>query len=340
MWSQHGTKFSHYQKDNELAALPTGIYTLEYGPFGSMYLNLKQDKFEFPYKLYGEDHFAERVVRKFQSTAANLGVLLCGLKGTGKTVQAEQICNLSGLPVILVAQDYDKGADLIHFLSYVNQEVVVFIDEYEKLFGKSDGLLSIMDGALNERSRRLFVLTANTPYISDAMIDRPSRIHYLKRFGNLNITVIGEVVDDMLNNQDFRTQVVEYLSAIDIVTIDIVKTVIAEVNLFNEPPECFKDYLNVTIADRTRWDLMNEDGVVLMRYATSYTINPFTKGHPLSLREFGDRYEEYGYIKSCNAKTGVIVTDDGTFTLVKSKSFSSVLVPGDGPIVPSEKLPK
>ena len=322
MWSQHGTRFNQYQKDNELTTLPVGIYTLEYAPFAPMYLNLKQEKFEFPYKLYGtSERFPE-----YKNSNANLGVLLCGLKGTGKTVEAELICNLSGLPVILVTQDYDKGADLINFLSTVDQEVVVMIDEYEKIFGKAEGLLSIMDGALNARQRRLFVLTANTPYISDAMIDRPSRIHYLKKYGNLSPTVIKEVVDDMLENKDFHQQVVEYLSVIDIVTIDIVKTVVAEVNLFNEPPQHFKNFLNVTLADHSRWDLTDSEGEVLVRFATSDMVNPFTKGYNLMLKEYGDNYIDYGDITSANVKTGKIVTTKGTYVLTKSKPFSSNIV--------------
>lgn len=324
MWSQHGNRFNQYQKDNELDSLPVGIYTLEYAPFAPMYLSLKQPKFEFSYKLYGTgEHFPERVIKKFQNSKANLGVLLCGLKGTGKTVEAELICNLSGLPVILVTQDYNKGADLIHFLSTVDQEVVVMIDEYEKIFGKADGLLSIMDGALNARQRRLFVLTANTPYISDAMIDRPSRIHYLKKYGNLSVAVINEVVSDMLENQQFHDQVIEYLSVIDIVTIDIVKTVVSEVNLFNEPPQNFKNLLNVTVVDHSRWDLVDEDeGVELMRFATSDMLNPFMKTYNLRLKEYGDHWVDYGEISSCNAKTGKIVTEKGTYKLTKSKPFS------------------
>jgi len=331
MWAQHGNRFSQYYKDNEIETLPVGVYTLEYAPFGPIYLQHRREKFEFPYKLYGGSNFPERVIRKYESGKANLGVLLCGLKGTGKTVEAEQICNLSGMPVILVTQDFNKGADLISYLSGVEEDVVVMIDEYEKLFGKCDGLLAIMDGAQNTRSRRLFVLTANTPYISDAMIDRPSRIHYLKRYGNLSVELIHEVVDDMLQHTAFRSQILDYLQVLDIVTIDIVKTVVAEVNLFGEPPQLFKNILNVTIHDRQRWDVVNEDGEELMRYAISEYSNPFEKGYNLLMKEFGgqDDYKDFGLIKSSNSKTGKIVTEKGTFSVTKSKAFgmTKVLTP-------------
>jgi len=325
MWSQSGSQFRHYEKDNDVEYLAPGIYSLEYGAFGSMYLNRKQDAFDFPYKLYGKDGFPERVMKTYRASTSNVGVMLCGLKGTGKTVQAEQICNHSNLPVILVSKDFDKGQDLIYFLSYVNQEVVVMIDEYEKLFGKSDALLSIMDGTLNGTNRRLFVLTANTPNISESMLDRPSRIYYLKKFGNLDIGVIGEVVDDMLECKEYREEVVNYIGALEIITIDIVKTVIKEVNLFQEPPEKFKDILNVTVYNHARWDLLDEAGEPVITWAKSDLLDPFQKGYELRLMEFGHHWNAYGEIKAANKKTGKIVTGEGNYTLRKAKSFSTVI---------------
>lgn len=323
MWSQNGTTFKFFEKSEELEFLPRGIYTIEYGAFGAMYLERVRDEFEFPYKIYGSDQFPERVITTYKANTANLGVLLCGLKGTGKTVQAEQICNQSGLPVILVSPD-NKAEHLIDFLSSVNQEVVVMIDEYEKIFGKSDTLLSIMDGALNATSRRLFVLTANTMNISEAMIDRPSRIHYLKKFGNLSLNVIGEVVADLLHDPQFRDDVVQYLSALEIITIDIVKTVVKEVNLFKEPPQKFQDILNVTVYNHQRWDVFGEDGETeLLRYVICHQLDPFRVGYDLNFKEFGDQWKNHGYIKTVNKKTGKIVTDDGTYFVKKAKSYTN-----------------
>jgi broad-specificity NMP kinase len=338
MWSQSGNYFTFFEKDNEQALLPAGIYSLEIGPFGNMFLNLKQPKFEFNYKLYGCDGFPERVIRTYRTTNNNLGVLLCGLKGTGKTVQAEQICNLSNMPVIIVSQDFNEGKGLIKFLSIVNQEVVVLIDEYEKIFGKSEGLLSIMDGVLNGTHRRMFVLTANTMHISEALIDRPSRIHYLKRFSNLDIGIIGEVVDDMLEAKQFREEVINYLSILEIVTIDIVKTVVSEVNRFMEPPQNFKDILNVTIHDQTRWEIKDTEGTVLIQYGVCDLLDPLHyQGYELRLKEFGNNYTNFGCIKTTNKKTGKIVTDKGTYFIAKAKSFSAIITKSKAVVEPEDE---
>ena len=88
MWSRNGNNFSRYEKSDELEKLPPGVYTLKYGQFGSMYLHHEKDKFEFGYKLYGSNGgFPERVMKTYRSGSANMGVMLYGLKGTGKTVE-------------------------------------------------------------------------------------------------------------------------------------------------------------------------------------------------------------------------------------------------------------
>lgn len=323
MWSVNEKNYKQYDKpERDLEKLPVGIYTLEYGMFG-MYLERKRDKFDFPYKLYGQTGFADRVIKTYKAGNANFGVLLCGLKGTGKTVEAEQICNASGLPVIMASQQYNEGRDLIQFLDTVDQDVVVMIDEYEKIFGASNALLSVMDGTLAAKHRRLFVLTANAASISDALLDRPSRIHYLKKFGNLATPVVVEVVDDMLEHPELRDEVVNYIGTLEIITIDIIKTVVREVNLHAEAPERFKDLLNVTSRNSERWDIFNVDNEPLEKWVKISMLDPFQKGYDLISTSFeSPQGHYYGIISSASKKTGKVVTDRGTYYIRKSNLLS------------------
>ncbi len=63
----------------------------------------------------------------------NMGVLLNGVKGTGKSVTAKLICNelKNFLPIIIVDKAYEG---LPQFISKIQQEVIIFIDEFEKVF--------------------------------------------------------------------------------------------------------------------------------------------------------------------------------------------------------------
>ena len=84
--------------------------------------------------------------------ADGVGVMLTGLKGTGKTVTAKLIANAVELLVIVVTEIFHG---LEEWLSQIRQPVVLFFDEFEKMEGRSGDLLTLMDGGLSGGVKRL-----------------------------------------------------------------------------------------------------------------------------------------------------------------------------------------
>lgn len=215
-----------------------------------LYLSKIKDKFTFPYKIYGvESKFIARVKKTYENTKGNLGILMNGVKGTGKTVTSELICNELNLPVIVVNEAYDS---LPTFINQIHQDVLFFFDEYEKIYDKKDySILTVMDGVLNTDFRKTFILTTNELYINDNLLQRPGRIRYFKTFGELELETIIEIVDDKLIHLDLRDKTINFISKLDKITVDIVKSITDEVNIHHEDPELFKDVFNVReISDR------------------------------------------------------------------------------------------
>jgi DNA-directed RNA polymerase subunit F len=180
-----------------------------------------------------------------------------GVKGTGKSVTAEQICNLflenHNMPVILINQ---RMNGLIEFLASIEQDIVVFVDEYEKVFVNENGgrnnaseILTLMDGALKSTHRRVFVFTTNNKYIDENLLERPGRIRYVKEFSDLEKEVIEELVEDLLVNKTRKESCINFISRLQKITIDIVKALITEVNIHDEDPETFADIFNVKRTD-------------------------------------------------------------------------------------------
>lgn len=245
VWSKSGSSYRLSEISHQQQTLPAGVYRLEFNEaFGFFHLDHVQDKFSFPYKIYGvETEFIQRVKKSWDNTVGNMGVLLNGLKGTGKTVTAELICNELKLPVILIQKHY---GGLVTFLNSIQQDVIVFIDEYEKVYNKYDNsLLSVMDGVFRTDSRKMFLLTTNELTIEKNMLQRPSRIRYIKSYTDLTLDVIMEVVDDKLLHKHHRDVTIKMISELPIITMDLVKSVIEEVNIHNEDPAFFKDIFNV-----------------------------------------------------------------------------------------------
>ena len=85
--------------------LDDGIYQIQQNPLnGELFLVRIADEFHFGFKLYGIDEtLVKHVLDTYnkQPVKKNLGVLLNGAKGTGKTVTAKVMANKRGLPGIL-----------------------------------------------------------------------------------------------------------------------------------------------------------------------------------------------------------------------------------------------
>lgn len=250
-WSQSSDTFRPVSTVSISEKLAPAIY-LPGVDMGGFFVTKYHDEYVFPYKIYGlNTGFISRIIKTYDNTTGNLGVLLNGVKGTGKSVTAEQVCNefiqKHNMPVILIN---NRMQGLIEFLASIDQDIVVFVDEYEKVFVTDEGrsnsseILTIMDGALKSEHRRLFLFTTNNKRIDENLLERPGRIRYVKEFSDLDKATIEEVVDDLLIHKTRKNACIEFISKLHTITIDIIKAIITEVNIHDEDPSVFAKIFN------------------------------------------------------------------------------------------------
>lgn len=248
VWMNTGNSYSQIDPNFEVTqALPVGVYNLELTMFGWKLFKFA-DNFVFPYKLYSlENEFVDHVLKTYENTIGNLGILLNGTKGTGKTVTAKILANRFNLPVIVLKSMKDNNQSMIEYLSSLNCDCVLFMDEFEKNFEEKDStILQIMDGVYNSNHRKIFLLTTNNMSINENLVGRPSRIRYVKHFGNLSMDTVNEYLDDALECTEAREEILEYIDSLTISTIDILKTIVNEVNIHGmEGLRRAKNYFNV-----------------------------------------------------------------------------------------------
>jgi len=239
----------HYLIDdtNLIDELPVGNYIIMQNEnTGQFYLQKKED-FKLPPKIYGKDtNFINRVLKTYAhlGNRETLGILLNGLKGTGKTIDAELIAIESGLPVLFLTKAF-IDINFKNFLSSITQEFVLFIDEFEKIYDydTQEHLLSIFDGMLS--NKKIVIMTCNKDHINEYFNNRLKRIRYRKTYTNLSEIVTNEVIEDLLNDKSQKDNLFGVISEIGIITMDILISIIEEMNIHSYTATEAVTYLNV-----------------------------------------------------------------------------------------------
>lgn len=339
VWLKNGRIFK--QVDDTIQVidkLPKRVYAMNFDPdHHEIFLEDFADEFRFDFKIYGmESKLIEHIMTTFENTTSNLGILFNGVKGSGKTLTAKIIANKTNLPVILINAPYPGLAD---FISKINSPCVLFFDEFEKNFDTNKGhdleLLSIMDGIYNSPYRRVFLLTTNKLYINENFIGRPSRIRYKKSFENLSTDVIIEYLNDCLEDKSRVREVLTFIDSLAISTIDILKSIVEELNIHKCSINDFKNFINVEqaqyyyLVQYIYYEINEENSVAIFRNTLAKVGTKDDDGNTLSendldicrrridsitaadLLKVGDPFGGYGLVVEPLTRDGILVTDTG-----------------------------
>ena len=187
--------------------LPPKTYRVDYDPETRIFSLLEAHDFEIPEtKIYGQ-HLdkVKKVLNSMDKVNRNLGVILSGDKGIGKSLFSKCLglkARKKGIPVILV-NEYHEG--IANFLEEIEQTVMILFDEYDKTFDEKKHncqaeMLSLFDGV--SAGKKLFVITCNEiQSLSQYLINRPGRFHYHFRFLYPTADEIRDYMEDKLDKQ-------------------------------------------------------------------------------------------------------------------------------------------
>jgi hypothetical protein len=269
---QSGGRFSFEDVTNTYEQLPAGNYILKYDPRAGYYLNKKED-FELPKKVYGDHSIVQRWLKSWEvNSAKNMGIILSGVKGSGKTITAQKFCVESNLPVVIINENF-HGSDFIDFITSPKLgECIIFIDEFEKIYSNRDtqyDMLSLMDG--NYSTSLIFLLTVNEERLNDYLVNRLNRIKYRKAYGDLEFGIMDEVIDDMLINKDHKQSIFDFFDKVNMRTFDLLTNLIKEMNLFNEDAIQCGMHLNLKPERKTYQVFEIFEGAEYECYTTEWT---------------------------------------------------------------------
>ena len=329
---QNGFKFNIYDDDVQTHdQLPAQAYIVQFNPMAGPSLR-KYSDIEVNEKVYGIHEIkAEKVLRSFGMVERNLGVILSGDKGIGKSLFSKVLAMKaieSGLPLIVV-NSYFPG--ISEFLNEIKQEVMILFDEFDKTFSNiGDGeagaqaeMLTLFDGIA--QGKKLFCVTCNDLHrLSTFLVNRPGRFHYHFRFEYPTAEEIHEYLADKLM-LDEKTAAIETNKVVHFaqrtkLNFDCLRAIAFELNLGLPFEEAIKD-LNIlqTGGDRFNLKLKLGDGRTLV--ARSVRIDAFSDDEVGIFFKDPDKKEDVFYVKfvpndsrwSSEVGCSVIVADDLTY---------------------------
>ena len=253
-----GDRFMVYGEEvKTYKSLPANTYALDFDQMKGFSLRIHND-LVVNEKIYGPyAKKVQKVMNSFNISNRNLGIILSGPKGVGKSVFARLLAEegkKENLPLIIVSNNYPGLSD---YISSIQQECIILFDEFEKMFSKGipnirgeegpgaqDTLLSLFDGIDN--GKKLYVVTCNNySDLSTYLLNRPGRFHYHFKLNS----PIGDDIREYLNDNlidDAKKYIDEIvtLSNMSTFTYDILRAIVFELNQGYDLDESLQD-LNI-----------------------------------------------------------------------------------------------
>ena len=316
--------------------LPNEIMYLTFSPKSGISLT-KRALVKLPTKIYGEtNRVKDIIINTFKSrTDKTTGVLLSGIKGSGKTLLSNLICQSVGMPVIVIS-DLSNFDSVLAFLSDLVTPYVLFIDEYEKKLGTVDdrfdkenlqaNFLSFLDG--NNNSQKLVLLTVNSVHkVPSQLLDRPGRVFYHFRYYGVTDLEAQEFINDYMDeyypNKKTKERVkrelineLEMMVHMQSLTFDALKAILEEVCRYP------KDYLG---------DILMRLNVGIQDLDLNYKVTLVIDNNPLVISENGhfdilndkrgSLYVNYKPFLDKGVLTGRLEYNDENFLYQKEGSF-------------------
>lgn len=245
--------------------LPTQTYVVRFSKSRGFFLEKYVDIEINENKIYGVHlNKIHKVLRSFDNFNRNLGVILSGDKGIGKSLFAKLLAieaMKKDIPLIVV-DTYAPG--IASYIESIDQEVMVLFDEFDKTFGEvkqSDGeaspqahLLSLFDGVSG--GKKLFVITCNGLYnLNSYLINRPGRFHYHFRFEYPSAQEVCEYLQDKLPEEQYDEidDVVAFSRKINL-NYDCLRAIAFEISMGSKFKDAIKD-LNIVSVDVERYNV-------------------------------------------------------------------------------------
>lgn len=216
----HGSHIcvSAYSDKDRLESLRPAVYEIAITDSGVKLFTL-QEKFQVAERKFGNHNlYKKTLIEDYDRVGPSVGAILFGVKGSGKTLLAEDVCNhylKLGLPIIRVT--FPVPLPVLELVSAAVGPAVFYFDEFGKVYRRTEGddpregLLGFFGNAT--RLGSIYLVTANNlqSELSEFMINRPGRFRYCFNFSSPEDAHLEEVFDHYMIADSLRPMLRAYV---------------------------------------------------------------------------------------------------------------------------------
>jgi len=256
-------------------------------------LELHKDRYIVNGKNYGDiDKHVNIFWDRFMSSKSNLGVMLTGSPGSGKTRTSELLANRgidNNMCVVEISEvsDISKLVDLIYTLC----NMVIIFDEFSKNFPIYMQSKMLTMFSATTKSKNMFILTENDRRtVSQFIRTRPGRIRYAVDYDRIKSTVIDEYCYDYGIPESYKRDIYNIYDKADKFTFDHLQALVSE--KLSQPDATIDEILELLNLD----DLVPEDIWEIANVVCSKTLKPYElidRGNVLTKREINSSYRKF-----------------------------------------------
>lgn len=246
--------------------LPPKAYIVRFDSLSGFYLEEYKDIEVREEKIYGtQSEKAKKILKMYLRFERNLGVILSGDKGIGKSLFARYLAVQAirkGIPVLVIDR---YVPEISSYLEKLDQRAMLLFDEFDKTFGSisplegeqepQTELLSLFDGISG--GRKLFVITCNEiKALSDYIVNRPGRFHYHLRFDYPSEEEIRNYLTDKLDKKYYGEieTIIGFSRKVDL-NYDCLRAIVQEINSGEKFKTAIAD-LNILNIIQDKYDIL------------------------------------------------------------------------------------
>jgi hypothetical protein len=243
-------------------AFPAQVYKICFSEMSGFRVEKYHD-IEINEKIYGSSKAkAVKTLATFNRSQKNIGVILSGPKGIGKSITAKLIVEqaLENNYPVFVVDNYISG--IASYIDSIEQECVILFDEFDKTFSLKDEaqaeMLTLFDG-INVGIKKLFVVTCNElRCLNEFLINRPGRFHYHFRFDYPNDEEIECYLKENLESTYWKEipEVIKFANKVCL-NYDCLRAIAFELSAGLSFKEAIKD-LNIVNTDEMEYTVCVE----------------------------------------------------------------------------------